>query len=114
MGRMVEYLILCGNCGYKEYVNKEDFPQWTQLGERYKELEKESISAEEFSDYISKIELPELKNLLDAGATWNCACGESNPPNFAVCWKCDSPNPSEPTEINARPVDTGEWQPWKL
>jgi hypothetical protein len=113
IGRMEEYLIMCGECGYKEFVQKKDFNKWKDVGRAYIKLGSGSITQDEFMRCIVDLDLPELKTLFQLADTWSCPCGETNPPNFASCWKCDAPSPVEPIESLDRPISTGEWQPWK-
>lgn len=113
IGRMEEYLIKCGNCEYKEFVNKYHYYKWRNLGNAFNELQSGNMTNDEFKRYMDDLDLPELKVLFQSSDTWTCSCGESNPPNFAACWKCHAPSPVEPIESLDRPVSTGEWQPWK-
>jgi hypothetical protein len=113
IGRMEEYLIRCDGCGYKEFVRKKDYDKWKNLGDAHSMLRAGSMSQDDFMRYMVELDLPELKALFQSADTWSCPCGETNPPNFASCWKCNSPSPIEPVESLDRPVSTGEWQPWK-
>ena len=113
IGRLEEYLIMCGGCGYKEFVRKKDYPKWQKLGKAFNELTKGAITQEGFAAFVAGLDLPELKAILESAATWTCSCAETNPPNFAACWKCGAPSPTEPIESKERPLETGEWHPWK-
>ncbi len=113
IGRMSENLIRCGACGYKEFVRKSDFSGWRSLGDKFRELEAGDITDEDFNSYLATVEIPELQELQAASATWECKCGEENPPNFSHCWKCGAESSVEPTELRERPIDLADRHPWE-
>jgi phage FluMu protein Com len=112
-GRLSEHLIMCDDCGYMEFVQKEDYWKWKSLGEAFRKLETNAISEEEFAVIVDKLDLNEIKRILGEAATWTCECGESNPPNFSQCWKCGAASVKVTTESLNKPLETGEWHPWK-
>ena len=113
IGRLEEYLIMCGSCGYKEFVRKNDYPIWVKLGDHFKELQKGTITEDDFTAYVAELQLPELKDILVSAATWNCSCGEDNPTNFSVCWKCGSASPVETIETKGKEIYLGDTHPWE-
>ena len=113
IGGQPTYSILCSGCGYKEFVQEGDYTKWRELGRKYDDFSAGELSKEEFVEYVRELELPELRELLASSATWKCECGESNPPTFAHCWKCEAPSPSEPIEIKSGPINIAGWYPWK-
>lgn len=110
---MVEYQIMCGACGYNEFVQKADYPKWWNLSVRFLSLANHEITQRQFSEFAESLNLPELKELLASGAIWDCACGEVNPPNFSECWKCSRPSPVAPRETSERRIDIGGGNPWE-
>ena len=113
IGRLSEHIIMCDDCGYMEYVQKEDYRRWKSLGEDFRRLQANAITEEEFAVIVAKLNLNEIKLILGAAATWTCECGESNPPNFSQCWNCGKASGAVITESKNKPLDTGEWHPWK-
>lgn len=113
-GRISEYLLMCGGCGYKQFVQKHDLPKWRELGRMFGAMNAQTIPPEEYAAYVADFDVPELKSLFESAVMWNCSCGETNPLNFAVCWKCGAASASDPVPSEEKMIDTGEWQPWKL
>ena len=110
---MVEYKILCGGCGYNEFVQKKDYPRWKALSTQFSALSKGAISQEQFSAFSEGLNLPELKELVISGTTWNCGCGEINPPNFSECWKCNAPSPVQTIDLKESRLHIGGGHPWE-
>lgn len=113
-GRMVEYQIACGSCGYNQFIQKGDLPSWRALGEKYAARARGEITETELLSFAENLRLPELKELIQSSAAWECTCGESNPLNFSECWKCQSASPVQTVESKDRQVRLGGGFPWEL
>lgn len=113
IGRMVEYQITCGGCGYQEFVQKKDYGSWKNLAERFQDFTRGEITQESFIQFAEDLNLPELKGMIEAGSSWECVCGESNPANFSVCWKCNASSPFKTVESSEKSVNLGGGHPWE-
>lgn len=112
-GRMFEYKIRCEGCGYNEFVQKKDYASWKSLGTQFAALTNKKITLDQFDSFLEQLDLPELHDLILSSKTWNCSCGEINPPNFSECWKCHEPSPVETIEVKERRMNIGGAHPWE-
>ncbi|MGJ8696810.1 MAG: hypothetical protein ACSHYF_10855 [Verrucomicrobiaceae bacterium] len=107
-------LVECSSCKHAQYIDDKDFPKWRHLGEEFESLSEEKISQQQFTDFISTLDLPQLDELVESAKSWSCSCGEQNPLNFPNCWSCDAPSGQEPTASDDAPIDLKDRHPWEL
>ena len=95
--RSVEYVLRCASCEFEVFISKGALPLYQQIGKKYAELNQGNLPREEFDDFVSELELPELEDLFAQAETWRCSCSEENPTNFSNCWSCGAAAPIQPS-----------------
>ena len=113
IGRMAKRQLMCGSCGYRDFIQDEHNSQWRELSEKFQAHETGELGSDEFKEFLQSVNLPELEEIRIAAETWKCVCGEDNPPNFSECWQCGESSPVEVIESKVQPIILGGEHPWE-